>query len=418
MIEFPLLPVRPLGRGWVVRTPAKLNLFLEVVARRADGFHDLETLFLAVDYGDTLWVEPASDLQRTDSLTVRGVPVPTDQSNLVSRALSAARRKRPIPPLSITLRKRIAVGAGLGGGSGNGAGMLALLESLAPDPEGLHGIVSIGKELGSDVPFFFSQSGAAVGRGRGDQLSEAPRNLFGGDEPVFVIAIPSIASSTAHAFRTIELPLTLSGGPITFPARTFELSGEWQRGTFNRLEAPVLRDEPRLAEFAQALAEVESTPIAEEDIPSSASTTSSEANERALENAGELAKRRLRLPSEERLRGDESSTEAQGEDTTTGIPTARSECSSSAIDRESDVAETGRKRRGDFSGGLGSADSLRSRFQMTGSGSAFYAIAESRRAASNLVSALEAPTGPVARWAQKTGHSVSALIVRPHPSLL
>jgi len=412
VIEFPLLPVRPLGRGWVVRTPAKLNLFLEVVARRDDGFHDLETLFLAVDYGDTLWVEPASDRQGADSLTVRGVPVPTDQSNLVLRALSAARRKREIPPLSITLRKRIAVGAGLGGGSGNGAGMLALLESLAPDPEGIPGIVSIGRELGADVPFFFSQRGAAVGRGRGDQLSEAPRDLFGGDRPVFVIAIPTIASSTAHAFRTIELPLTPSGSPITFPARTFELSGEWQRGTFNRLETPVLREEPRLAEFAQALAVVGTTPIVGEDIPSSELASSTEAT------AGASANRRLRVPSEERLREDESSTEAQGEDKTTGVPTARSECSSSAIDREFDVVEFGRKRRGDLSGGPGSTDSPRYRFQMTGSGSAFYAVAENRREASNIVSALEAPTGSVARWTHQTGQSVFALIVRPHPSLL
>ena len=136
---------------------AKINWALRITGRRADGFHDLETLFQTISLHDELTFTPASGL----SLTCDDPAIPTDETNLVLRAARAV----GADDLAIHLRKRIPAGGGLGGGSSNAAAVLLEL--------GTAGLPEIALSLGSDVPFFLV-GGTAYATGRGEVLTPMP----------------------------------------------------------------------------------------------------------------------------------------------------------------------------------------------------------------------------------------------------
>lgn len=246
---YPLLRIRRAGPCTIVRTPAKLNLFLEIEGRRSDGFHDISSLMVPITLFDSIGVATGA---RADSLRVDGEAVTDGPDNLVLRALSAARSIRRIPPLAVTLRKAIPVGSGLGGGSGNAAGMLVLLDRMYSLPRGAESIASLALQLGSDVPFFL-YDGPALVRGRGERVTRFSGALFGGDRVRFLLVCPALRSSTARAYAALTLPLTSPDGPISFPQKTFITSHEWAKGLFNRLETPVLGSEPVLRGIAEWL---------------------------------------------------------------------------------------------------------------------------------------------------------------------
>lgn len=183
-----------------VTAPAKLNLWLGVGDRDASGFHELDTLFCAVDLMDELTVqEGGAGL----GLEVSGPnPCPPDE-NLVWRAarlfFSAARVHADV---GIRLTKRIPVGAGLGGGSSDAAAVLRALAALFGPAETAQreALELMGTELGSDVPFFLGESPLARGRGRGQLLEPlAPLPVA----PVLV-AMPPYAMSTSLAYRLLD----------------------------------------------------------------------------------------------------------------------------------------------------------------------------------------------------------------------
>lgn len=154
-------------RQLTLHSPAKVNLGLWVGPRRADGFHDLVTIFLPLEFGDTLRIA-----KRTSGITLRcsDPAVPADPTNLAWRAAErffSASRIRAGCAISIT--KRIPVGSGLGGGSSNAAATLLGLHRLFGDPLTLLTLRRIAARLGSDVPCFL-HPGPTVGRGRGDRL--------------------------------------------------------------------------------------------------------------------------------------------------------------------------------------------------------------------------------------------------------
>lgn len=153
-----------------IETCAKVNLTLEVLGRRADGFHELATVFQAVDLCDRITLRPADELR----LTADGVEVPTDARNLCWRAaLLLSERFDCAPRAHIHLAKRIPSGAGLGGGSGNAAGTLAALARFWKLPASADELAELAARLGSDCAFFLD-GGAAVGRGRGERLTRLP----------------------------------------------------------------------------------------------------------------------------------------------------------------------------------------------------------------------------------------------------
>ena len=159
-----------------VRVPAKLNLQLAVGPPRADGYHDLVTVFHAVSLYDQVRVEPA----RRDGVTVTGEGadrVPADQDNLALRAAAALRtaiRDRGTGPGSVhvTIAKRIPVAAGLAGGSADAAAALVACNELWAGGLGQQRLAEIAATVGSDVAFALL-GGTAVGRGRGEQLTPA-----------------------------------------------------------------------------------------------------------------------------------------------------------------------------------------------------------------------------------------------------
>jgi len=145
-----------------VHSYAKINWSLRVTGRRADGFHDLETIFQSISLHDTLTFTPASEL----SLTCDDPSIPTDDTNLVLRAARAL----GAPPVAIHLQKRIPAGGGLGGGSSNAATTLVTLARMfALDVP----LAPIALQLGSDVPFFLL-AGTAYATGRGEVLTPMP----------------------------------------------------------------------------------------------------------------------------------------------------------------------------------------------------------------------------------------------------
>lgn len=138
----------------MTRSYAKINWALRITGKRADGFHDLETVFQTISLHDELTFTPSDRL----SLTCDDPSIPVDETNLVLRAARAV----GAPPVAIHLRKRIPAGGGLGGGSSNAATTLREL--------GAGDLASIALSLGSDVPFFLF-GGTAYATGRGEVLT-------------------------------------------------------------------------------------------------------------------------------------------------------------------------------------------------------------------------------------------------------
>ena len=148
---------------------AKVNLYLDVVGKRSDGYHELVTLFERVDLADTLTLEliPGKEIEvRCDD-----PQVPCDGTNLVARAADAFRKVlNSSEGIRITLRKEIPVAAGLGGGSSDAAATLLGLQELMGNPLPRQELARLAKGLGADVPFFLTPDPLVLGKGRGDEL--------------------------------------------------------------------------------------------------------------------------------------------------------------------------------------------------------------------------------------------------------
>ncbi|MFP3043671.1 4-(cytidine 5'-diphospho)-2-C-methyl-D-erythritol kinase [Treponema primitia] len=187
-----------------IEAPCKINLHLRVKGRRSDGFHELESIFLALAYGDTLHFE-LGDAGGADEFLVEdkrprlGEEIPRE-GNIVLKALDLFRVRSGLDrPLRIRLEKRIPLGAGLGGGSSDGASTLLALNELAGTPFDKTGLLQAAAELGSDVPFFLL-GGAAYVTGRGEHI----RPIEGPPEFEVVLVNPGFPSNTAKAFRLLD----------------------------------------------------------------------------------------------------------------------------------------------------------------------------------------------------------------------
>jgi 4-diphosphocytidyl-2-C-methyl-D-erythritol kinase len=213
---------------------AKLNLWLEVLGRRPDGYHEVDTFLSEIDLADTVRLEAAPEI----SLTVEGRPVPADATNLAWRAaavLGVGAR--------IHLVKRIPAGAGLGGGSSDAAAVLRGLVSLygLDPPEGR--LAELAASLGADVPFFLHGGGTARCTGIGERVEP----LAGGAGRRFLLVVPELNMSTAAVYGA--LPAGLTGqrqNANVFSRRYFGKTGPGRAPYFNRLQAAAESLEPRL----------------------------------------------------------------------------------------------------------------------------------------------------------------------------
>ena len=185
-----------------VRVPAKINLQLAVGPRRADGYHDLVTVFHAVSLFDEVTVAPAE----RDKVTVAGEgadKVPSDGDNLALRAVVALRAiavDAAAGPVNVTILKRIPVAGGLAGGSADAAAALVACNELWGTGLTQQQLCAVGAEVGSDVAFAVL-GGTAVGRGRGEQLSPA---LVSPAQYHWVLAFADGHLSTPEVYATLD----------------------------------------------------------------------------------------------------------------------------------------------------------------------------------------------------------------------
>jgi len=223
-----------------VQTPAKLNLYLEVKERRADGFHEIDSLFQAVSLYDLLEFQATED----GTIVLEEEGIADGETNLVYRAAAAARALLPRGSragVRISLEKRIPQGAGLGGGSSDAAATLVALARLWNLRVTRAELAAVGGELGSDVPFFL-YGGTARCRGRGEEVVSYGE-VFDSAPPFhYVLAYPGIHSPTKAMYEALDK----SRGPeftLTAPSALDSITAadcysRLRRGDlfFNRLE--------------------------------------------------------------------------------------------------------------------------------------------------------------------------------------
>ncbi len=229
---------------------AKINLYLDVIRRRDDGYHDIETFYQPVSLFDELTFELADD-----GISVAGNDpgVPWNEENLCHRAARLVfERSRARGGVRIRCAKGIPAGAGLGGGSADAAATLLALDrllALGMSPEELSGL---GALLGSDVPFFILGR-PAIGRGRGEILEPAP-GLPGG---WILIVKPNVSISTSWAYRNLNLLLTKGLGKARLALLLQDLQGfpDTMPATHNSFEAGVSERFPDVARVLAVMRE-------------------------------------------------------------------------------------------------------------------------------------------------------------------
>ncbi len=180
---------------------AKVNLHLHIGKGRADGFHDLFSLFHLIDLHDDITVQTRDD--GNSSLSIEGMPFLSAEQNLMGIAsqLFLKRIRRESDSVHMTITKRIPLKGGLGGGSSNAATVLLILNELYGSPLAFDVLVDLAAQTGSDVPFFVHQCPAAVVEGRG----EIVRPVNARDDLSALVVIPSgDGVSTAEAFKAFD----------------------------------------------------------------------------------------------------------------------------------------------------------------------------------------------------------------------
>lgn len=248
MIERPAGTFAALPRAVIAFPPAKINIGLNVVRKRSDGFHDIETVMLPVPLRDALEaiIDPAIPAG-TAAYTRSGTPIPGDPgTDLVMRAHAALAARHALPGLRIHLHKRIPMGAGLGGGSSDGAHALLLLNRLLllnESDDALHRMAAV---LGSDCPFFLRE-GAQLALGRGELLAPIGLDLRG---LWLVLVNPGIAVPTAEVYAHVRP----SGQEIGLAHVLLSTPLErWREVAPNSMEAHVFSTRPAVREACERL---------------------------------------------------------------------------------------------------------------------------------------------------------------------
>ena len=240
--------------GLRVLAPAKINLTLEILGRRDDGYHDLDTVMTAIDLADTVRLRPAAALDVR--LSGRYAPAVEGERELAAeaaKALAAAAGREP--DVSIEVEKAIPVAAGLGGGSSDAAAVLRGLDRLWGLGWPAERLAEVGAQLGSDVPFFL-HGGSARCTGRGE-IVEPLRDLRPLRLLVLVPPVPSPPNKTAQRFAAVQ-PHDLSHGE-----RSHRIAHRLERGAppptadlWNAFEHVVERTESELLAHYGAYAAV------------------------------------------------------------------------------------------------------------------------------------------------------------------
>ena len=235
-----------------LKSHCKVNFVLNILGKRPDGFHELETILHPIQLHDTItFRKSVTGIQ----LSCSDVTLPLDSKNLVYRAAEAFLKSTGISDgIKIHLEKKIPTAAGLGGGSGNAATTLLGLNELFGLPASTAQLQQIAASIGSDIPFFLQRK-PALGTGRGEKVSSL--DFFPALNGFYIILIhPGFGISTPWAYQQLSrCPSSLNGKP----GRADELISKLRNGTigeaseyfYNSLEAPAFEKFPLLQLFKE-----------------------------------------------------------------------------------------------------------------------------------------------------------------------
>ncbi|XP_024019706.1 4-diphosphocytidyl-2-C-methyl-D-erythritol kinase, chloroplastic [Morus notabilis] len=230
-------------------SPCKINVFLRITNKREDGYHDLASLFHVISLGDVLKFS-LSPSKTKDSLSTNAPGVPLDDRNLIIKALNLYRKKTGTDNYFwIHLDKKVPTGAGLGGGSSNAATALWAANQFSGGLATEKELQEWSSEIGSDIPFFFSQ-GAAYCTGRGEVVQDIlpPVPL---DIPMSLIK-PQEACSTAEVYKRLRLDKTSNVDPLQLLDK-ISSDGISQDVCINDLEPPAFEVLPSLKRLKQRI---------------------------------------------------------------------------------------------------------------------------------------------------------------------
>ena len=246
-----------------IESPAKVNLFLEVLGKREDGYHNVETILETVDLFDSLTLKETKEgieiacppsLRSGVSRRESDFPsLPLGRENLAYQAAFLLKKRLGLKKgIQITINKRIPLASGLGGGSGNAASVLLGLNKLWNLDLSYEELFQLARELGADVPFFL-RGGRTLGKGRGDELqplSQDPALYFVLVSPDFEVSTEGVYENLKNLTkeaRSIKIILSaLNSGKITKIGNSL----------YNRLEEVVIPRHPQIAKIKKRLLEL------------------------------------------------------------------------------------------------------------------------------------------------------------------
>jgi len=244
----------------IVSTPAKINLFFEVFRKRADGFHEIETVMCPVSLYDTLILKRQPDGRQTLACRVlpsaagtnvtAGESLPADDNNLVMRTVRLlGRRTGTGRGVSLLLVKRIPIASGLGGGSSDAAAALWALNAFWELGLSKSRLIELASELGSDVPFFLL-GGSAICRGRGEILEP----LQATPPLCVVVARPPVGLSTKLVYGRCKPGERISPNGMFDAFREGDIA-KIGRTMFNRLEEAASQETPWIGKLKRAFSQ-------------------------------------------------------------------------------------------------------------------------------------------------------------------
>ena len=186
----------------IVKAPAKINLYLEIINKRSDGYHNIESVMHTVSLFDILEFDEIKD--NKIELVCENTDLSNDKKNLVYKAAQKVKEKYNIKNgVRIKLTKNIPMGAGLGGGSSDAAATILALNKIWNINDDIKNLELLGSTLGADVPFFMT-GGTAKISGIGDIVEKVNTNFNG----TFILVKPDFGVSTPYAYSKVKFPLT------------------------------------------------------------------------------------------------------------------------------------------------------------------------------------------------------------------
>ena len=234
--------------GISLKAPAKINLFLEILGKRDDGYHEIETVMQEIDLVDNLQFE---EIREGVKLKCNNKNIPSDENNLVCKAANLMVNECGIKKgVLISLEKNIPVGAGLGGGSSDAATTLKALNSLWKIGLSDVDLVEFAARLGSDIPFFIKGK-TALCSGRGEKITPIEVK----NEMNYLVIFPHINISTATIYRNLKIDLTKKRKDVSFFLNALKNSkvADISKLLFNRLEEVIFATYPNLLHVKSSL---------------------------------------------------------------------------------------------------------------------------------------------------------------------